>query len=268
MTAQWWMPRSVPWKTAFPLPLDTARLLEQRDTLSDNAGLVMDRLLAYGEARQGVELVRELTNRSGLTPDYSAQVEFFDAWLSRWQATARALGAATFRATPEWRVMVGLGTHRILEGGITLHPVYGIPIVPATALKGIARWYAERVAEAPGERIAQLFGQGDIGARRGDLVFLDAIPTEPPRMERDIANPHFSAYYEGRENTPPADYMAPKPIFFLTVGQGSRFVFGLGSLSRDEEAITQGLGWLQRALQDLGVGAKSAAGYGYWRLDE
>ena len=267
MTSQWWIPRSVPWETAFPLPLDTARLLLQQESLSDNAGLTMDRLLAYGDTRQGPELVRELVDRSGLTPDYAAQGELFAAWLSRWEATARALGASTFRATPEWRVIVGLGTHRILESGITLHHVYGLPIVPATALKGITRWYAERVAEAPVERIVQLFGQADIETRRGDLVFLDAIPVEPPHMERDIANPHFGGYYGSQANVPPADYMAPKPIFFLTVGHGSRFVFGLASLSQDDEAAAQGLAWLQRALLDLGVGAKSAAGYGYWRLE-
>jgi CRISPR-associated protein Cmr6 len=267
MSIRWWMPRAVPWETAFPLPQDTARLLLQQEVVSENAGLAMERLLAYNDGRQGPELVRELADRSALALDFSAQADLFAAWRGRWQAAAEAMGATTFHATPEWRVIVGIGANKILDVGIRLQHVYGMPIVPATALKGITRLYAERIVEAPEARIVHLFGQAEIEARRGDLVFLDAIPTAPPRMERDIANPLFGAYYGGRENAPPADYMTPRPIFFVAVGQGSRFAFGVASLSRDPEAVVEGAAWLQAALQELGVGAKSAAGYGYWLIE-
>jgi CRISPR/Cas system CMR subunit Cmr6 (Cas7 group RAMP superfamily) len=42
----------------------------------------------------------------------------------------------------------------------------------------------------------------------------------------------------------------------------------VASLSGDQTAARQGVCWLQGALIDLGVGAKSAAGYGYWILDQ
>lgn len=270
MTVRWWQPRDLPWATAFPLPEDTANLLVEQEVVSDNAGLVMDRLLAYSSSRSGLGLVRELTDRSALVMDYARVADLLDAWRDRWLATAQAFGAMTFVATPEWRVVVGLGTHRVLEGGITLHPVYGAPIVPATALKGITRFYAEHVLHAPADQVTHLFGQteGDGEAQRGDLIFLDAIPLEPPRMERDVANPLYAAYYGDPENVPPADYLGPKPIFFLTVGRSSRFIFGLGSLSHDPDAVTYGVTCMQGALQDLGVGAKTSAGYGYWRIEE
>lgn len=270
MTVRWWLPRDLPWATAFPLPEDTTQLLMDQEVVSDNPGLVMDRLLAYSSSRAGVGLVRELTDRSALVADYTRQADLFDAWRDRWLATAQALGATTFVATPEWRVIVGLGTHRVLDGGITLHPVYGAPIVPATALKGMARFYAERVLGASTGQVCHLFGQAEAegAARRGDLIFLDAIPLGPPRMERDVTNPLYAAYYGDPENVPPADYLAPKPIFFLTVGQGSRFIFGLGSLSRDPDAVAYGATCMQGALQDLGIGAKTSAGYGYWRIEE
>ncbi len=268
MSSRWWMPRAVPWETAFPLPQDTARLLLEQEVVCENAGLAMERLLAYNDGRQGPELVRELADRSALALDFSAQAELFDAWRGRWQAAADAMGATTFHATPEWRVIVGIGANKLLEVGIRLQHVYGVPVVPATALKGITRLYAERIVEAPPARVVHLFGEAEIEAQRGDLVFFDAIPTAPPRLERDLANPLFGAYYGGRENAPPADYMTPRPIFFIAVGQGSRYAFAVASLSRDAEAVAEGVGWLQAALQELGVGAKSAAGYGYWLLED
>lgn len=268
MTVRWWLPRDLPWATAFPLPEDTAHLLVDQEVVSDNPGLVMDRLLAYSSSRSGLSLVRELTDRSALVADYTRQADLLDAWRDRWLATAQALNATTFVATPEWRVVVGLGTHKVLDGGITLHPVYGAPIVPATALKGMTRLYAERVLGAPADQVTYLFGQAEPEAQRGDLIFLDAIPLGPPRMERDVANPLYAAYYGDPENVPPADYLAPRPIFFLTVGQGSRFIFGLGSLSRDADAVAYGVTCMHGALQDLGIGAKTSAGYGYWRIEE
>ena len=40
---------------------------------------------------------------------------------------AEEMGAITFSARPQWRVIMGLGTNDILEGGIVLHPIFGFP---------------------------------------------------------------------------------------------------------------------------------------------
>jgi CRISPR/Cas system CMR subunit Cmr6 (Cas7 group RAMP superfamily) len=53
----------------------------------------------------------------------------------------------------------------------------------------------------------------------------------------------------------------------LALNAGSSYQFGVASLSGDQTAARQGVCWLQGALIDLGVGAKSAAGYGYWILE-
>lgn len=261
---RWRVPRYVPWETPYPLPADTSDILLAREGASDNAGLLMDCLLPYNDSRWGASLVREFSDRRALVPDYTSQTDLIAACRTRWEAMAAAMKAATFTARPEWRVVVGLGTNEILQGGITLHHVYGIPIVPATALKGVARYYAEAVEEASVSLVGHLFGQAEEEARRGDLVFLDGIPVTPPQMERDLMNPHWVTYYGGRENVPPAEYIRPNPIFFLTIGKESPFLFGVASISKDETAVKQGITWLQQGLQDLGVGAKTANGYGYW----
>ena len=64
-----------------------------------------------------------------------------------------------------------------------------------------------------------------------------------------------------------ANYLSPQPIFFLALGARSPYRFGIASLSGDREAIEQGTRWLQGALTELGVGAKTGAGYGYWVLE-
>jgi len=85
-------------------------------------------------------------------------------------------------------------------------------------------------------------------------------------LERDVVNPIFGPYYRDSK-TPPANYLSPQPIFFLALNAGNSYQFGVASLSGDQTAARQGVGWLQGALIDLGVGAKSAAGYGYWILE-
>ena len=97
-------------------------------------------------------------------------------------------------------------------------------------------------------------------------MFLEGSPVDPPVVERDVVNPIFGAYYRDAK-TPPASYLSPSPIFFLALGSRSRYRFGVASQSGNREAAEQGVRWLQGALTELGVGAKSGAGYGYWELE-
>jgi CRISPR-associated protein Cmr6 len=260
------MPRDLPWATPYPLPRDTSDAVLAEGGC-ENFGLLIDRYLAFGDNRGQLQLLRELTDRKALVPDFQGHRELIAAYDARWQQTAAELGAITFSARPHWRVIVGLGTNDLLEGGITVHPVFGFPIVPATALKGVSRAYARWVLEAPEEELDRLLGKVEKQEQlRGDLLFLEGGPTDPPVVERDVINPIFGNYYrDGR--TPPASYLAPSPIFFLALGARSRYRFGVASLRGDRAAAERGVQWLQGALTELGIGAKSAAGYGYWVLE-
>ena len=66
--------------------------------------------------------------------------------------------------------------------------------------------------------------------------------------------------------TPPANYLAPQPIFFLALGARAVPV-RRRQPERRREAVEQGARWLRGALTELGVGAKTGAGYGYWVLE-
>jgi CRISPR-associated protein Cmr6 len=112
---------------------------------------------------------------------------------------------------------------------------------------------------------------------RGEVFFFDAFPLGAPEISVDIMNPHYVAYYMPEENgansIPPADYLEPVPINFLTV-QNARFRFLCGiNKSRDHKIDSYCFGdnkpseviakWLEKSLNEHGIGAKTAVGYGY-----
>lgn len=263
---KWRLPRFSPWENPLPLPRDTAQIVLEHDGASENFGLTMDRLLAYEESRQQLRLLREFTDRRALLPDHAAWADLIAAWYARWRVRAEAIHAVMLQARPEWRTIIGTATHKILDVGIVLHSVYGVPIVPASAMKGLVRHYAEAVDDAPSDLLAHLLGIGGERAEQGDLIFLEGIPTAPPQLERDVINPHFSDYYT--ERSAPGEVVNPRPFFFLALGKESRYTFGIASRSRDASSVEQGADWLRKSLGGIGIGAKTSAGYGYWIVEE
>jgi CRISPR-associated protein Cmr6 len=172
-------------------------------------------------------------------------------------------------------MIVGLGQASILETAMTLDRVTGIPIIPASALKGLAASYAmlsvlETTVREEAEKdpeFAAIFGTQK---QTGKVIFLDAVPTIAPTIEPDIMNCHYPDYYGGR-NPNPTPYQSPIPVYFLTLGRKS--VFGFAVAGRDRSNTTDALvrlaeKWLKNGLQELGIGAKTAAGYGYLEVNE
>ena len=181
-----------------------------------------------------------------------------------------------------WRMIVGLGAANVLETDMTLHRLYGFPYIPGSAVKGLVRTFAfwqiatklditdkDKLEKLANEidsgnktqlcqeirQLQQIFGSTD---QQGLVIFFDALPLRLPELELDIMNPHYSKYYEGSE--PPADWLEPVPIPFLTVRQGATFRFYWAS--QDPTLLPMVRSWLQRAVNELGVGAKTRAGYG------
>lgn len=101
----------------------------------------------------------------------------------------------------------------------------------------------------------------------GDCIFYDAVVAElPPAgalFELDVMTPHFGEYYGSNGAKPPHDAGKPVPVTFMTVAAGTTFAFAIGTRrGGDPAAAQQARAWLGAALHELGVGAKTAAGYG------
>jgi CRISPR type III-B/RAMP module RAMP protein Cmr6 len=193
--------------------------------------------------------------------------------------------AAIFHTTS--RCVVGLGQKGVLEAGISLHRTWGVPWIPGSSLKGITSAAAHALAVDPawrravgdepaGDSHAALFGTTD---DRGLVTFHDALWLPPqdnksPMLARDVMTVHHPHYYqEWTEDTqhrlrpgggalPPDGMQSPIPVGFLSVPPGHGFLVVLEARKEDEAWLDATCQLLDRALEELGVGAKTNAGYG------
>lgn len=194
-------------------------------------------------------------------------------------------------------LITGIGQTHPNEVGMVFDHTMGIPYVPASSVKGIVRFahmleliksdnikeYKE--SDKDGEYIVEsdlktlipaIFG-GDadeekegkkkIKKLKGKVIFLDAYPAKVPDLHVDIMNPHYGDYYNDEKGEiPPADYLAPNPIKFLTVKKGTVFTFR-ALVSKDSVFLLQPVKTaFENALKDEGVGAKTAVGYGRFEI--
>jgi CRISPR type III-B/RAMP module RAMP protein Cmr6 len=168
--------------------------------------------------------------------------------------------------TPDWRMVTGMGEASVYETNMTLHHIYGIPYIPASTIKGVLRHYLNELEDGK-DHIEKILGEGDAVSStkkpvRGHCIFFDAFPLTAPRIELDVMTPHYPDYYTG--DKPPADWQSPNPIHFLTIGKGTHFRFMIGMPGLDDLLKVKLSKWLEDALQNKGMGAKTAVGYGYW----
>jgi CRISPR type III-B/RAMP module RAMP protein Cmr6 len=210
----------------------------------------------------------------------------------------------TFEASLGSRMMVNLAGGVVENAGIALDRCFGMPLIPGSAVKGISRVQALwEIHEAKGDEKARLlrlamviFGYGahdlrgdfgwaggaretqaiaeQIGARdfKGCACFLPAYPTTPATLVVDMVNPHYPNYYSGRCMRA-EDSDNPIPNYFPAVEANSSFGFAalLNRVPDVPNITTAGLLaqlklWLERAVTRKGVGAKTAAGYGWFEL--
>jgi len=218
----------------------------------------------------------------------------------RWVDALRAANCRADSMETTSRLLIGHGNPAPTEVGLTLQQTWGVPVIPGSALKGLLAHYVEtaygpdpagaagadaadrarfsgvawrngRVAQGPGDVYGMLFGappadnavDGGAEERAGCVVFHDAwlVPDGVGRVPvaPDVLTVHQKKYYDEMGASLPNDYESPVPVAFLTVTPGTRFLVAVsGDPAWSEFAMTL----LREALEDWGVGGKTAAGYG------
>lgn len=108
---------------------------------------------------------------------------------------------------------------------------------------------------------------------QGLLSFEDAWPDNTAELMVDIMNPHHKEYYEGK--TTPHDAENPVPIFFLALAPGTVFTFQCRALPGRSNIKNEIGDWktlLDKAfcyaMKCLGIGAKTAVGYGQFKEND
>jgi CRISPR-associated protein Cmr6 len=184
----------------------------------------------------------------------------------------RAAPAIRRTVAVDGRLIVGLGAQTALETGITLHHTYGTPLIPGTALKGLASHFCAEVWGADEPRYKEkgafhheIFGDQDDA---GYIAFHDAwiVPgalRNGSGLVRDVMTPHHGDYY--MKGAPPTDFDDPNPVTFLSVTGQFELMVSCGNVDQDanrKKWAELAMKLLLAALQDWGVGGKTNAGYG------
>lgn len=267
---------------ALPLPGKTAERIGRRPGPDDNTGLWLDKLVY--RKRDGWELTagaRSFALGQLCHPRLAAAGA--DALARRREALrAEGVPVVEIRAAVNGRLLVDYGRANALETTVSFHPVWGVPRIPGSALKGVCRAALEReiasgdAAEITPAELEDIFGTAvDVKpARAGQVAFHDGLPEGGAfELALDVLTPHHSSYYRSKGAEPPGDWESPIPHTFVTV-VSTTFVFHLSACRRDgarpsesEKEVWQRLidlacSGIRSALELDGVGAKTSAGYG------
>lgn len=237
-----------------------------------HAGLLLQRYLTAHKPKQR-DNTQDTPEEMLLDQATGVKVsEVYRAAFRRWRQFAEQTpdGCARVHFTVQAAapIAIGLGDASPLEVGIRLHHTYGMPLLPASALKGLCRRVARLLrheSKLSDEAIDALFGfSREKQAAAGAVVFYDAwyVPSSAggAPFHRDVITVHHPAYY-GSGEVAPTDFDDPTPVPFLVVKPGARFLCVLDAPDRQWADFAQKM--LLWGLENLGVGAKTNAGYGY-----
>ena len=235
-----------------------------------NAGLLRDRFLRVP--------VKDKQNHSGARRDLFEAMcqslvqskETYTAAYERRKSTFKYLKSKGPLSTAG-RLVIGLGGENVLETGLTLNHTYGTPMIPGSALKGLAAHYCDQAWGAADERFKlggecsrAIFGTTEDS---GHIIFHDAWITPDSlegSLQPDVMTPHHVDYYSDETGrTPPTDFDDPKPVTFLSVVGTFCVAVSCDVPGPDgEEWADRVFGLLSDALQEWGIGGKTNAGYG------
>lgn len=234
--------------------------------VTTNAGLWLDRfsynLAADDDKTKTIELAATKIN---ISAEYRRHFK-------RWETCVKENPTMHWdHATVYGRMIVGLGAESILETSITLNRTYGVPMIPGSALKGLVRSAAHRLFggdewKEGGNSHKIMFGDTTTA---GYVTFHDALlvvdenekKIETIPLDLDVMTVHHQEYY-GSGTAPPADWDNPNPVAFVTA-RGTYLI----SLQGPSDWAQRAMEILADALQEEGIGAKTAAGYGRMKLE-
>lgn len=150
----------------------------------------------------------------------------------------------------------GMGAPHVTETGLKLHQTYGVPYIDATALKGLMRsWSKEAGVEH--KQAEYLFGVSDknVDDQASVIMFHDVL-FDNLSIKSDIITPHK---FDGSGN------LKTTPIPFPTVmfnSEGNLIISLSPRANSDSVNLEEIANWVIIALDEYGLGAKTALGYG------
>jgi len=206
-------------------------------------------LTEFGQDSRGNELSQPVLNAA--VQAESSCIQLYRQLRQRTEALVRQ-GGTTLIVDFNWRLRVG-GTRGFRELLLPVfHPVFGIPYIPASSLKGAVRAWARKSKDS--SEIEQILGMLDAKiAQAAKVEFLDAFPTKPC-LSVDVATPQW--HWQDNKVA-----YKPEPHPLLSMEQ-PQFLIGLRPTKPENvKYISVVRGWLESALR-TGIGSRVSSGYG------
>ena len=232
------------------------------------------RLFSGPGQRDAGKVTTLLKSVAGVAKD-AGLTELYQAAFQAWNGNLSGETSLALELTTAGRLRIGAGNDNALEFSLRLHPLYGVPIIPGSAIKGLAAHYCHEV-----------WGTVDLGFRRGGafygllfgtteeggvIIFHDAwiMPDSlsSGAILRDVMTPHHQRWQEDKKA--PTDFDSPIPVACLSVSGRFRLVF---SWNRPAASVAESgdVGkWLRlagdlvkEAVSNWGIGGKTSSGYG------
>jgi CRISPR-associated protein Cmr6 len=167
-----------------------------KPTAETHAGLLLQRYLTAHKPKERDNTHTDARRDAARSGEGCQGVEVYRAAFDRWleqfvQKTPAGCARVHFTVQAVAPIAIGLGDASPLEVGIRLHHTYGMPLLPASALKGLCRRVARLLKhenKLSDDAIDALFGfSRDTQAAAGAVVFYDAWYV--PSMRRRHAVP-------------------------------------------------------------------------------
>lgn len=197
--------------------------------------------------------------------------EFYANAFARWsRLTEDAQRFRQVRLALKSRLFIGMAGGGALETGCAISHSHGMPYIPGSSLKGVVSHHArEQLGKEGRAAMRELFGSEPTTDRPAGLAglvyFHDAwwVP-EPPASPfvQEVVTTHHMQYYGEGGKQPATDFDSPVPNTQIAV-QGA-FLFVLEGpcawLGLAEDMLVD-------ALHTRGIGAKTRAGYGFFKRE-
>ncbi len=240
---------------------DLRPLVRLSNLKSAHPGLLMQRGLPIweeGEKKSKHQLVERIAE-----VDYPA---LYKLAFTRWHQLTQREQFASVAAKVDGRLFTGLALGGTLETGMTTHHTYGTPLIAGSSIKGAVRAYAESI-NIESDILSVLFGSGadDEGAdMAGALIWHDAwwVPTGKYKpFAKEVITVHEQSYYSEKSETAMGIESPIPNLQIVTQGEFYFVIEGETAWARYAADL------LSYTLQEQGLGAKTATGYGYFVKD-
>ena len=248
------------------IPKDTRNIINRNKI--DNFNLFLNKYALF-DANKGYKIQNQKIYKDFFKKNWNKYKEFINNYYYNIKKLNLQFSKVlNFKLS--YRLLIG-AEESIYETSLRLHHIYGIPYIPASAIKGVIRnyyinkYYEEELQTMSIEQLENNLLKDDdfiyyFGTQKkeGEIIFFDAFPVTYPKLQKDIINCHYSDYYT--KDKPPTDTQKPNPFIFLTI-KDCEFDFYIASQKDIDNIIIE---LMQEAFTNFGIGAKTAVGYGYF----